>query len=196
MKPEIATIEVRIRDIRQLFNSLDATPFPETDLDADAEAFILGWAIEFRSDSPLRLRIHVEQFPADAEHIRQVETALHGFFEYRADVVQRRLRRMLDLGRTSLAIGLACLAASVAGAHMIGKLGDNPLFAILRESLIIGGWVAMWRPLEILLYDWWPLRQERDVCLRLARADVEIVAAVAHPANRSSSGNDDGAQRA
>jgi len=26
-----------------------------------------------------------------------------------------------------------------------------------RESLTIVGWVAMWRPVEIFLYDWWPL---------------------------------------
>jgi hypothetical protein len=174
-----ATIEVRIREFRQLFNSLDATPFPETDLDADAEEFILGWAMEFRSDVPLKLRVHVEQLPSDRQHIEQVKSALRKFFAYRAEMVQRRLRRMLELGRVSLMIGLACLAASVAGAHLIGQLGDNALVAILRESLIIGGWVAMWRPLEILLYDWWPLRQERDVCSRLALADVEVVSAAA-----------------
>ena len=27
---------------------------------------------------------------------------------------------------------------------------------ILRGSLTIGGWVSMWRPLEIFLYDWSP----------------------------------------
>ncbi len=76
-----------------------------------------------------------------------------------------------------MTIGLICLAASVAGANLIGQLGDTTLIFILRESLIIGGWVAMWRPLEILLYDWWPLRQERIVCERLARAPVELVVA-------------------
>jgi hypothetical protein len=34
------------------------------------------------------------------------------------------------------------------------------LGGIIRESLLIGGWVAMWRPMEILLYDWWPIRAE------------------------------------
>jgi hypothetical protein len=181
MNSPIATIEVRIRDVRQLFNSLDATPFPDTDLDADAEEFILGWAMEFRSDAQLRLRIHIEQPPTDDEHIHQVKTALSGFFTYRADVVRRRLHRLMAVGRVSLIIGLACLAASVAGASLIGHLGDSALLVILRESLVIGGWVAMWRPLEILLYDWWPLRQERHVCERLARAEVEFVAASGSP---------------
>jgi len=28
----------------------------------------------------------------------------------------------------------------------------------VRESLLVGGAVAPWRPLEIFLYDWWPIR--------------------------------------
>jgi hypothetical protein len=169
------TIDVRVREVRQLFNSLDATPFPETDLDADAEEFILGWAMEFPSDAPLRIRMHVEQLPSDAQIVKQVEEAFRSFFAYRADVVRRQFRRLMARGRLSLVIGLSCLTTSVAGANLLARFGEGTVLAILRESLLIGGWVAMWGPLEILLYDWWPLRQERRVCERLAEATVEIV---------------------
>jgi hypothetical protein len=169
-------VEVRVRDVRQLFNSLDATPFPETDLDADAEQFILDWAMEFSSDAPLRLRIHVDNPPPRVDVIRQTEAALRGYFEYRADVVRRRFRLLMTRGRLRLVIGISCLTASVLGAQLLTRLGDSAILAILRESLLIGGWVAMWGPLEILLYDWWPLRHEWRVCERLAEASIEIVA--------------------
>jgi hypothetical protein len=174
---DLATIEVRIRNVRQLFNSLDATPFPATDLDADAEEFILDWAMEFRADAPLRLRIHVEEPPVSTAAREQVVTALHSFFEYRADVVRRRFRLLMSRGRLRLVIGLSCLAVSVAGAELIERFAHGTWLAIVRESLLIGGWVAMWGPLEILLYDWWPLRHEWRVCERLAQAEVEIVPA-------------------
>jgi DtxR family transcriptional regulator, Mn-dependent transcriptional regulator len=45
---------------------------------------------------------------------------------------------------------------------------------ILRESLTIGGWVSMWRPLEIFLYDWWPIRSEAQLSDRLAAMPVRI----------------------
>ena len=41
-----ATIEVRVRELGQIFNSLDPSPFTERDLDDDAEAYIVGWARE------------------------------------------------------------------------------------------------------------------------------------------------------
>ena len=45
---------------------------------------------------------------------------------------------------------------------------------IVREGLVITGWVAMWRPLEVLLYDWWPLIDERRRVQRILAAPVSI----------------------
>ena len=45
---------------------------------------------------------------------------------------------------------------------------------VLRESLVIAGWVAMWRPMEVFLYDWWPIREERKLQDRLAAMPVQI----------------------
>jgi hypothetical protein len=47
---------------------------------------------------------------------------------------------------------------------------------VLGEGLVIGGWVAMWRPIEILLYDWWPLRREIALRERLRDLTVELQA--------------------
>lgn len=41
------TIRLRLRDMSQLFNSMDPSPFIEKDLDDDAEEFIVSWAQEF-----------------------------------------------------------------------------------------------------------------------------------------------------
>jgi hypothetical protein len=35
----------------------------------------------------------------------------------------------------------------------------------------------MWRPLEIFLYDWWPIVGERRLHERLSRIEVRIVRA-------------------
>jgi len=45
----------------------------------------------------------------------------------------------------------------------------------VREGLTIAGWVAMWRPLQIYLYEWWPLRDERRILERLGRMRVHLV---------------------
>ena len=46
---------------------------------------------------------------------------------------------------------------------------------ILREGLLIGGWVAMWRPMEVFLYDWWPIAADISLFERLARMPVRVL---------------------
>ena len=45
---------------------------------------------------------------------------------------------------------------------------------ILREGLIIAGWVAMWRPIQVFLYDWWPIVRRRRMLQNLSRAQVRV----------------------
>lgn len=59
-------------------------------------------------------------------------------------------------------------------AHLsAGYLVEIPYKRLAEESLLILGWVANWRPLEIFLYDWWPLAQRRDLYRQLSLAAVE-----------------------
>lgn len=173
-------IEVNVGGLKQLFNSLDPTPFRERDLDPKAEEFIAGWARELHADVPIGLIVHVEgPVPAAAE-IAVLQEAMREFFKQRALFTRSRLRQLLRVGRTSLLIGMAALAISIGlGDLLANLLSDGRLGGLLRESLLIGGWVAMWRPLEIFLYDWWPIRAEARLFDRLSVMAVQVVPAAA-----------------
>jgi len=173
----ICLIEIRIRDLAQLFNSMDPAPFHHKDLDPDAEDFIVSWAREYPRDSELRIVIHLGKKPAEEDPADLARQAINNYFAYRAEHAQREFRQLMQRGRTSLAIGLGFLAACLLAGDAVGKFGGGTLITIIKESLIIGGWVAMWRPLEIFLYSWWPLRRERRIYEKLARAEVHVLQA-------------------
>ena len=175
--PGCALIEVHLADLKQIFNSLDPTPFRERDIDPRAEEFIAGWAREIPTEKPLGLLIHVDRHEdTEAGHIEAVRDAVREFFAERAKVARRQLRLLFRRGRTSLAIGLIFLAASMALGNFAENLLASTRFAgIARESLLIGGWVAMWRPLEVFLYDWWPIRAEARLFDRLSAMTVRVV---------------------
>ena len=61
-------------------------------------------------------------------------------------------------------------------------MGTAGLGSLVRESIVIGAWVALWRPLEIFLYDWWPIRAEARLYDRLSAMPVRIVEATAETA--------------
>jgi hypothetical protein len=89
--------------------------------------------------------------------------------------MHRDLRDLLRRGRISLVIGLAFAGGCVMAANAVGRAGDSTLHILARESLVIGGWVGMWRPFEIFLYDWWPVRRRQLEFTRLAKMRTRVV---------------------
>ena len=168
------TISLKLRDTNQLFNSMDPSPFIEKDLDDDAEEFIVSWAQEFSPNAAIKLRIHFDQWPAEDPQ-EMIRTAVHNHFAHRAQITELEFKRLLKQGRTSLLIGLLFLAACLFLSKMLLGHEAGTWAAVVRESLTIAGWVAMWRPMQIYLYDWWPLLQLRRVFTKLSHIPVEIV---------------------
>ena len=170
-----AMIEVHVAELRRLFNAIDPSPFRERDLDPKAEEFIVGWGREVPAGMPLALMVHLDRGPGPTGEAAILRDAIHRFFAQRAEASRRELRHLFHLGRISLMIGLAVLATCFGLAQLIVEwIGGSGLGQVLRESLLIGGWVAMWRPLEIFLYDWWPIRAEARLYDRLSAMPVGI----------------------
>jgi hypothetical protein len=168
-------IEVRVSELLQLFNSIDPAPFRERDLDPAVEEFIVDWSREAPANAPLALLVRIDRPAHSAVDAGVVRDAIHEFFAQRAIAARRRLRRLFRVGRVSMTIGLVVLTLSIIAAQFVyRRTGGAGLSGIFHESLLIGGWVAMWRPLEIFLYDWWPIRAEAKLFDRLAAMPVRL----------------------
>lgn len=169
-------IEIRIRELKQLFNSMDPAPFLEKDIDADAEQFIVESADEFPLNEPVELVVHLTTTAAEVDPHHVVLTAIHHYFQERAGQVRLAFRRLMRQGQWSLVIGVVFLAVCFSGAELLDKLQPtNGWLLLLREGMIIAGWVAMWRPMEIYLYDWWPLRRKLKLMRKLSRMPVKVL---------------------
>jgi hypothetical protein len=169
-----AKIEISLKRLSQLFNSLDPSPFHERDLDQDAEEYIIGSAEEIWHHRPLRLVIHLPADQVPEPGALSLADAVHNFFAYRQAYERRRLRLLFREGRIALAIGLTFLFCCVAPREVIFSFQHNAASDIFGEGLLIIGWVAMWRPLEIFLYEWVPIRRRSQILGTLATIPVTI----------------------
>ena len=169
-----AKIEISLNRLPQLFNSLDPSPFHERDLDQDAEEHIIGSAEEISRQHPLVLVIHLpgDQMPETGAH--DLDAAIHNYFAYRETHERRRLRLLFRDGRIALVIGLAFLFCCVLLRELAFSFGNDSASDIFGEGVLIIGWVAMWRPLEIFLYEWVPIRRRCQILARLSKMPVSI----------------------
>jgi hypothetical protein len=173
---QACTIELRVREASHLFDPLDASSLVERDLNHRVEEFIVESLKEVVTKDACEIVLHFDQAKTISNEEQVVAHAIRGYFARRAKIWQFKLHQLVRRGLISLVIGLAFLGMFfLAGRMLIRSIGENAFTTVLTESLIIGGWVAMWRPLEIFLYDWWPILGERRLCDRLSRIQVRIV---------------------
>jgi hypothetical protein len=171
-------IEIHLRTAEQLFNSLDPSPFHERDLDDEAEHYIVGWAREIKGTGRLQLIVTLPEVAHNSEVAQHIPDAIHNYFSYRALQTRQDLRELLRIGWRSLSIGLVVLLVCFVTIQYMSIVASQTTFGrLMEQSLVILGWVANWRPLEIFLYDWWPIRRHLVLFRRLAEMPVEVRAA-------------------
>lgn len=175
MAPPPTEIAIRARTIAGLFNSFDPSPFREKDIDPEVEAFLTGWVRELPKSAPFTIAVYLPTEEAGKPQAAEISDAIAHYFDYRARVAEQDLRELFRIGRRFLAIGLAVLIACLVGSQLVAAFVPFRVVArVLEESLIIVGWVANWRPIEIYLYEWLPIRRRIQLNRRIAAAKVVV----------------------
>ncbi|MDO9020218.1 MAG: hypothetical protein Q8S73_37680 [Deltaproteobacteria bacterium] len=167
-------IDIRLRTTQQLFDGRDPAPFRERDLDEDMVEYILGAVQEIPAKQALRVVFMIAGDPEAQLGEEDITAAVRGHFRYEREKLDRDLRLHVRRGQFTLLVGLAALALFLTLAELTASLRATHFRQILREGLVITGWVAMWRPLDVLLYDWWPLLETRRRIDRIVRADMAV----------------------
>ena len=167
-------IDLKVRQSQQLFDNLDPAPFRERDLDADVVEYVMAAALEIPRKRPVAVVVMISDEPEPRLAPDVIAEAVRCHFRYEGEQVERRLREHVRRSQMILGVGLTVLVAFLILAEFALSLPAGHAREILREGFVITGWVALWRPLELLLYDWWPLVDERRQIRRILAAPVSI----------------------
>ncbi len=161
-------IELRLADGGLLFDAFDPPPSPKARLSAAAAGRLLALAKAAPPQAPLRLLLHAPG--GDAETLRRA-------FALGAQDEARERAELFRTGRRALLIGVASLSIfltlAVHGREIVPGLA---MPTIVEQGLTLAGWVSLWKPAEIFLYDWMPFSRRQALYERLARGGVEVAA--------------------
>jgi hypothetical protein len=163
-------IQVRVPTLERIFNPMDPSPLHERSLNDEVALWIEEWAEDIDGDEPIALEIYVGDGSAAGKE-DAIIAGLRDHFEYREWSAGRQLSELWRDGRISLLIGIVAITFFTTASRMIGETTFPPL-QVLHEGLLVLGWVSMWKPTEIFLYLWWPIRRELIAYRRLSNAEV------------------------
>ena len=171
MTPAVLDIHVGVSD--QLFNSIDPAPFRDRDLDPAVVDYVVEWAEELPGDAALAIAVQIDRGGVDDTAL--IQAAFKENFRLLAATKRRYVSRMFRDGRISLVIGLTFVALAVGITEAVAMLATQSRTAqVIADSAVIGAWVALWHPINIFLFDWWPLRRRAVLYDRLSAADVRV----------------------
>jgi hypothetical protein len=167
-------LELTLKNVMQIFNSLDPSPFHEKDLDVVAEEYITDMVEDFPLPTPLALVIYLPPEVCRTEAISTLEPAIHHHFSYKAATARRNLRQLLLRGRTTLLIGVGFIFLVGAISSVLTSISHSGPASWIANGLLIVSWVAMWEPVNIFLYGWWPVRRKMKVYEKIAAMEVRV----------------------
>ena len=166
-------IIVRLVSINELLRS-SVSPYRKRTLKNDAEEFIVEEAESLPRKGTINIKIHLVL--SEVQHKEDIAAAIHRHFCYRREQSQKKYRRTLQYGWRILFIALGLLAVIFSLTEIaLHFIPDNRLVQFFRESFIILGWVVLWRPLELLLYDRYPINRKINLYHRLEHSIVQVI---------------------
>ncbi len=168
-------IEVSLRSPKQLFDARDPAPFIDRDLDDDAVDYIVSSTEEFPIRAPLKLVLHFSEKEDSSLSPHEISEAIHSYFYYQDALLGKKLERTLKIGRVFAVLGSLFLMGCLFAAGLATKVMSGTMAKIVHEGFTITGWVALWRPVQLFLYDWIPMFEKRRYYRKLSEVEIEVV---------------------
>ncbi len=107
---------------------------------------------------------------------QKIGAALSRYSQHKMRQARHELIALRWKGLKALQDGLiflaVCLVLSIAFDN--GEFLPEFLRRFLGEGFLIAGWVSLWHPIEVLLYEWWPLSRENRIYESIMKMEIIV----------------------
>lgn len=122
----------------------------------------------------MKIVIYIEEKESSDLPRDSIREAIHSYLTYRIDLQRSDLKSYVKRAQLFLLIGLCVLVICISIAQSL-KIPNPPgPIGILREGIVIFGWVSIWKPIELILFDWYPLYEKLRFYKKLRDTEIDI----------------------
>jgi hypothetical protein len=171
-------IPLRLADIQHLFHRPEADPFAGTYDELSGMQQILEELEIIKAEQPISATIVLPASQVGEDTAQRCQAAIRRYCDARIRVVQKEVVSLRKQGFQSLRKGLVFLGVMMVLSTIFNLIPWMPLWArgLFGEGFLIAGWVGLWHPTELLLYEWLPHRQDKLLYQRIREMPVTVVA--------------------
>lgn len=167
----VLEINLSLRAADQIFDLRDPVPFREKDLDDDFARYLLVAIEEEPESKHVKLCLNTPAGTLEHFSAADIEQAIRDYFLFEAQSLTGDIKGLLSEGRWALLFGFSFLFVCQLIVNLM-RHSEGVFIGSLKEGFQILGWVALWQPTNLLLYQWWPILRKRRLVSTLARMTV------------------------
>jgi len=174
VKPRMLEARVRLVEVGHLFRASDDPFHPDDDASGTLEqlAYDLYTRTSYRSVR-LTLELPAEETSADAIH--RLRAAIGSYCDRRIREYDRTRVGERSRALVALAGALVALVIFVAISRAVSD-ANSFWFDLFTEGITVAFWVAVWFPLDLLLFGQWQHRLDTRIYDALRAMELSVVA--------------------
>lgn len=130
---------------------------------------------DFPAKTDFKILIHLPREFVGTPEAEHLIPAIHHHFEYKVMVADRKFRARFRHGRWAMLIGLTFLTIALLVRQLVSTIGNHILVILFADALLIIGWAAMWEPVTVMLYELWPILQQKKTYERISTMEIEVL---------------------
>ncbi|MGF1481324.1 MAG: hypothetical protein ACFB4I_17880 [Cyanophyceae cyanobacterium] len=167
---------LKLDNINHLFKEPEFDLFiPQADSSSGIERIVNQLKPTSLTDK-VRTKISLPDHQLSDNLEQSIINALQHYCNTKIEKISNDIASLRGQGMRALRRGLLFLAVCLIVSTLFDRVEYLPILVhrFLNEGFLIAGWVGLWYPIELLLYEWGPLRRQKQIYEMIKDMEIEV----------------------
>jgi hypothetical protein len=172
-KQEYEEIDVVIRNVEDIYKHYDYISLNGKTLNYELEEYIFKALKSYPLSQKIKLIVRI---PEDSEEYESItlKKNIQEHFAVKVQEVDIFLKQQLKQWTINMLIGTLFLILCLILVEILDKFSHINVIRIMKESLLIVGWVALWEPLTFILFGYQSIKRDKLYYRKLCSISIII----------------------
>jgi len=171
---DIIELNIDIKNIDTLLKSEGSIASIEETLSKSIEEYLFKAVKRYPLSHMIKLLIIIKDSQRQGND-EKIEKIVHSHFCYKAKETQLYLKEQFRQWGINSIIGILFLILCLIVGGILEKFTHIGIIKIIRESLLIIGWVALWEPVTFILFGWRIINRDKHYYIKLSNIPIEVI---------------------
>ena len=167
---------LKLDNIKHLFKDPEFDLFvPQADFSSGIERIVNQLKPTPLTDK-VRTTISLPDHQLSENLEKLIVDALQHYCNNKIEKISNDIASLRGQGIRALQRGLLFLAVCLIISTLFDRIEYLPVLVhrFLNEGFLIAGWVGLWYPIELLLYEWSPLKRQKKIYRMIKDMEIKV----------------------